>query len=210
MPARSKVAMLPQAVRDELERRILENAFSGYQELAEWLQEQGYQIADDSVQRYGARLHERIESLDLSVQQAKAIAHADPADRDSIVDSTIHLLNAQVFSTLLETEQIEQDDIARLSRTVCQLSRISIARQKWAQEMNSILNPEQRNARERRAKTARAEAFAAVQKALLDPKAFKQDDASAGPLNADIFSAAESPTSGLGETGPAGPQTPSK
>jgi hypothetical protein len=32
MPPRSKVAMLPQEVRDELERRIAERAFSGYEE----------------------------------------------------------------------------------------------------------------------------------------------------------------------------------
>jgi Protein of unknown function (DUF3486) len=71
--------------------------FGGYQELAEWLQQQGYQIAADSVQRYGAKLHQRIESLDLSVLQAQAIAHAAPGDRDCIVDSTIDMLNAQVF-----------------------------------------------------------------------------------------------------------------
>jgi hypothetical protein len=54
--------------------------------------------------------------------QARAIAHADLAERDSIVDSSIDLLNGQVFSTLLETEQLDQDEIVRLSRTVSQLS----------------------------------------------------------------------------------------
>jgi hypothetical protein len=34
MPPRSKVAMLPPAVRDELERRLVERGFSGYEELA--------------------------------------------------------------------------------------------------------------------------------------------------------------------------------
>ena len=53
MPPRSKVAMLPQAPRDELERRMVERGFSGYEELADWLKKQGYQIAEDSVQRMG-------------------------------------------------------------------------------------------------------------------------------------------------------------
>jgi Protein of unknown function (DUF3486) len=53
MPARSKVAMLPEEVRTELERRIIERSFSGYQDLADWLQTKGYQIAHDSVQRHG-------------------------------------------------------------------------------------------------------------------------------------------------------------
>ena len=47
MGIRSKVAMLPAAVRAELDRRIVGRAFSGYQALAEWLQAQGYRIADD-------------------------------------------------------------------------------------------------------------------------------------------------------------------
>jgi Protein of unknown function (DUF3486) len=48
MGVRSKVAKLPASVRAELDRRIAEGAFSGYQALAEWLQAQGYQIADDT------------------------------------------------------------------------------------------------------------------------------------------------------------------
>jgi Protein of unknown function (DUF3486) len=48
MGIRSKVAKLPASVRAELDRRIVEGAFSGYQPLAEWLQAQGYRIADDT------------------------------------------------------------------------------------------------------------------------------------------------------------------
>jgi len=207
MPPRSKVAKLPQAVRDELERRIVEYGFGRYEELAEWLQQHGYQIAEDSVQRYGARLRQRIESIDLSVLHAKAIGHAVSGDRDSIIDSTIHLLNGQVFSTLLDAEQIGHDEIFRLARTVCELSKISIARQRWVQEMNSLLNlnPEKRGTRERRGKTPRAEAFAAAARALLAVEAFKPDGASAGPLNRDLSPEADSHARDIGETGPAWP-----
>ena len=48
MGIRSKVAKLPASVRAELDRRIVKSAFSGYQSLAEWLQAQGYKIADDT------------------------------------------------------------------------------------------------------------------------------------------------------------------
>ena len=48
MGTRSKVAKLPASIRSELDRLIVEGAFSGYQALAEWLQAQGYQIADDT------------------------------------------------------------------------------------------------------------------------------------------------------------------
>jgi len=128
MPPRSKVAKLPQAVRDELERRIVEHGFDRYEELAEWLQQQGYQIAED--RRAAPRC--QVAPADLvnrSVRHANGVGHAVSGDRESIIDSTIHLLNGQVFSTLLEAEQNGQDEIFRLARTVCELSKISIVRQ---------------------------------------------------------------------------------
>src|SRR5947207_15448182 len=45
MGIRSKVALLPAAVRTEIDRLIVERAFSGYQSLAEWLQAQGYRMS---------------------------------------------------------------------------------------------------------------------------------------------------------------------
>jgi hypothetical protein len=137
MPPRSKVAMLPQAVRDELERRIIQHAFAGYGELANWLQEQGYKIAADSVQRYGVKLQSKINSLELSAQQAKAIALVAPAGRDPIFDATIDLLCERVFSALMEADQVEQGDILRLSHIIANLGRITIARQKWADNLRS-------------------------------------------------------------------------
>lgn len=203
MPPRSKVAMLPQDVRNELERRIVERAFSGYEELAAWLQEQGYQIAEDSVQRYGTRLHQKIQALEQSAQQAKAIAEAGPEGRATIVDATIELLNERVFSALMEAEQIEQGDIVRLSRAVADLSRISIARQRWAQEVRCRFEQQKQAARERRAKADRAEAFDAVRNALLSVKAFKAGAASARPVDRGVSSTA----SEIGAAGPAKPGT---
>jgi len=206
MPPRSKVAKLPHAVRDELERRIVEHGFGRYEKLADWLQQQGYQIAEDSVQRHGARLRQRTESIDLSVQHAKAIGQAVSGDRDSIVDSTIRLLNGQVFSTLLDAERIRSDEIYRLSHTICELSKMSIARQRWALEMNSLINlhPEKRGTRERRAETARAEAFGAACKALFAVEAFNPDGAAAPPPSRDMSSEPDSQARDIGKTGPGG------
>jgi hypothetical protein len=64
MPARSKIAKLPPTVRTELERRIVERAFGGYRELAEWLPAQGYHIAEDSIQRHGARLQQEMKEME--------------------------------------------------------------------------------------------------------------------------------------------------
>src|SRR5438105_15864639 len=76
MGIRSKIAVLPAAVRTELDRLIVERAFSGYQALAEWLQAQGYRISDDSVQRYGVRLRHQLDAIKLADHQARAFAAA--------------------------------------------------------------------------------------------------------------------------------------
>jgi hypothetical protein len=93
MGIRSKVAVLPAAVRDELDRLIVERAFSGYQALAEWLQGQGYRISDDSVQRYGVRVRQQLESIKLASHQARAFAAAGKGVRDTAND--LVAINAQ-------------------------------------------------------------------------------------------------------------------
>jgi len=193
MPSRSKVAMLPKNLRDELERRIVERAFSGYEELAGWLQQQGYQIAEDSVQRYGIRLFQKMESLKHSVLQAQAIAHQAPEDRDSIVDITIDLLNERVFTSLMEAEQLGPAEIVRFARIVSELSRLSIARQGWAHKMNHLRTRAEQGARERRIKASCAEAFAAVRKAVSAARAFKADTAAALAGDSGVCSAEFNP-----------------
>src|SRR5205807_10286580 len=93
MGIRSKVALLPAAVRTELDRLIVERAFSGYQALAEWLRAQGYSINDDSVQRYGVRLRQQLDAIKLSSHQARALAAAGKSARDTADD--LVAINAQ-------------------------------------------------------------------------------------------------------------------
>src|SRR2546423_8454957 len=93
MGIRSKVAVLPAAVRGELDRLMLERAFSGYQSLAEWLQGQGYRISDDSVQRYGVRLRQHLDVIKLAGHQARAFAAAGKSARNSADD--LVAINAQ-------------------------------------------------------------------------------------------------------------------
>src|SRR5437763_706441 len=76
MGIRSKVAMLPAAMRAEVDRLIVDRAFSGYQALADGLQAMGYRISDDSLQRSGVRLRHQLDVLNLVRCQAQALAAA--------------------------------------------------------------------------------------------------------------------------------------
>jgi len=154
MPARSKVAMLPEEVRTELERRIVERSFSGYHDLADWLQAQGYQIAHDSIQRHGARLGRKIEAMEQLTHEAHAIAAATYRSDTSVVDVSIQLIHHRILALLLEEPGSSQEtnsasvpapesdsacrpalglpDLARITRILADLNRITIARQRQA------------------------------------------------------------------------------
>src|SRR5438128_10929379 len=105
--------MLPADVRTELEHRMRERAFGGYQELAQWLQAQGYQIAEDSVQRYDARLRCQIEAIKLAAQHSQAMAEGGPSNQTATIDAMLQLAQKNVLAELAATRQ--PADIARLA-----------------------------------------------------------------------------------------------
>src|SRR5260370_14755727 len=173
--------MLAGEVRTEVERRIVERAFSGYQDLAEWLQAQGCHIAHDSVQRHGSRLQQRIEAMQRLTHEAQAITAAAHQGDDTVVDVTIQLIQQRVLAMLLDSERSEgagsadtpacapsagpggerrnpdaaagappsEDcagglalpDLVRMTRIVADLSRVTIARQRRAEEASARPEP---------------------------------------------------------------------
>src|SRR6266849_529106 len=216
MPARSKVAMLPGEVRTELERRIVEKAFSGYQDLAEWLQAQGYHIAHDSVQRHGSRLQQRIEAMQRLTHETQAITAAAHQGDGTIVDVTIQLIQQRVLAMLLDSERSEGagsadtpacapsagpggersnpdaaagaplsddcagalalPDLVRMTRIVADLSRVTIARQRRAEEASARLEQrEHERHRESEGKGLSEEAYNAIRNTLLGINPYAPD-----------------------------------
>ncbi len=199
MPVRSKVAMLPAEVRVELERRIVARAFSGYQDLAEWLQAQGYHIAHDSVQRYGSRLQQKIEAMEWLAEEAKALTTAGAQAGGTLIDATIMVIHQRVFSMLLEQPERGEEassatvpagapqsdegalvirDLVRLTRIVADLNRVTIARQRQAEAVKSRLEQNKHAARVRSAETEGGlseEAYHTIRNALLGINPFAPD-----------------------------------
>src|SRR5712692_2550373 len=234
MPARSKVAMLPGEVRTELERRIVEKAFSGYQDLAEWLQAQGYHIAHDSVQRHGSRLQQRIEAMQRLTHEAQAITAAAHQGDDTAVDVTIQLIQHRVLAMLLDSERSEGagsadtpactpsagpggersnadvaagaplsddcagalalPDLVRMTRIVADLSRVTIARQRQAEDASVRLEQREHAASERHRGSEGGlseEAYNAIRNTLLGINPYAPD-----PQRSDGATSARGPAYG--------------
>jgi hypothetical protein len=135
---------LPPEVRSELDRRLIKSAFSGYEQLAQWLQEQGFEIAKPSVHRYGSGLQHEVEESKRVLRQAKAVVEAVPLpeDVDAIMDATLQLIQRRLLDMLLEADRFEQGDLARLTHIATELSRTTIARQRWEEELGKIKDAE--------------------------------------------------------------------
>ena len=63
MAPRSSMETLPENVRREFERRLIENGFANYTELAEWLNTQGFQISRSAAYRYGSKIERRLRAI---------------------------------------------------------------------------------------------------------------------------------------------------
>lgn len=133
---RSKVDLLPQEVRAELERRLLGQAFGGYDELVEWLGGQGYEISRSAVHRFGQRFEERAKALRLVTEQAKVLVEAAPDDESAVSEALIRLTQEKCFTLLLEAEiDPAKVNFPKLVQNIGQLTRAQVYRSKHAADI---------------------------------------------------------------------------
>ncbi len=140
MPQRSAVTQLPDAVRTELEKRLLRGGFAGYVALADWLGEQGYQIGKSAVHRYGQAFARRMSALKIATDQAKALAEESSDDEGAMNEALIRLVQTRTFEILIALdEDAKSADLAKIGRMVADLARSSIGQKKWAETVRNKL-----------------------------------------------------------------------
>lgn len=149
MPTPSKVSQLPEAVRTELQRRLIASGFSGYVELEEWLASQGYEIGKSSLQRDGAKLKRRLDAIRASTQAARDLAEAAPDDEGHLGGSVISMIQSDIFEVLLKLQDAQDEDVNPVERlgmlsaaakSVAELSRASVGQKKWMVEVRAKVN----------------------------------------------------------------------
>ncbi len=134
MPKRSSVDMLPEEIRAELNRRLISGGFSGYEALAEWLGEQGWEFSKSSVHRYGQKLEKRLAAIRIATEEARAITEAAKDDEGVMNDALIRLVQEKTFQALVEMEDAGEIALHKVGRMIADLSRSSIAQKKWMAE----------------------------------------------------------------------------
>ncbi|MBZ9574405.1 DUF3486 family protein [Modicisalibacter sp. MOD 31.J] len=145
MGQRSKVFDLPPEVREELNERLVSTGFQGYSALAEWLSERGYNVSRSSVHRYGQDLQEEFEeamgNVRKTTEMAKAMADAVEDDEGNLIDATARIVQEQLLRVSLALRKAEHDPevsahhLAKVSKALTNLGRVSIAQKKHAKEV---------------------------------------------------------------------------
>lgn len=145
MPPRSKVDLLPDQVREELERRLIQGGFSGYRDLAEWLSDQGFAISKSSLHAWGQGFEDRLGSLKRVTEQARAIVSENPDDDGAVNDALIRLVQEKAYGLLMDME-IDPDgiDLPKLMRVIADLSRASVSQKRLAKEVREQIAEEER------------------------------------------------------------------
>jgi len=145
MPAQSSIDQLPDEVRKDLHQRLVASGFHGYDGMAAWLQEQGYQISRSAVHRHGQKVQQRINRIQASTEAAKLIAEAAPDQEDARSAAVTALVQSELFDAMLALEQADQEDdpgariklLSQAGRAIAEVSRASITQKRWADEVRS-------------------------------------------------------------------------
>ncbi len=143
MPARSAVGQLPEEIRDEINRRLVENSFSGYAQLAGWLRELGYQISKSALHRHGSQLEADFDEAMADVRRTRALAKAckDEGDEGDVLTATSGILQEQLLRISIALRQADSDpaeaakSISVVARAHADVGRMQVALAKWQETM---------------------------------------------------------------------------
>lgn len=135
MPRRSKVEQLPADMKAWLDQALVQNNFSQYELLSAELKKRGCEISKTGLHRYGQEFEERLKTLRMVTEQARAVVQASPDDDGAVNDALVRLTQEKMFGILMEIN-VDPDtvDLAKLARAVAELGKASVAQKRWQME----------------------------------------------------------------------------
>jgi hypothetical protein len=144
MAPRSKVELLPASLKEWLDGALVAGGFAGYDaleaELNERLQAAGadFRVGKSSIHRYGSTFEEKLKTLKLVSEQARAVVAAAPDDEDAVSQALIRMTQEKLFTVLQEMEvDASKVNLSSLTKAIAAVSRASINNKKFATEVKA-------------------------------------------------------------------------
>ena len=135
MPARSKVEALPVEVKAWLDLALVEGNFSGYEQLEDELKARGHTIGKSSLHRYGSAFEQKLASLKMASEQARAVVTAAPDEEGAVNEALMRLVQEHLFNLLMAEEG--KFDLPKVARAVAELGKASVTQAKWRTEVRA-------------------------------------------------------------------------
>jgi hypothetical protein len=139
MAPRSKIAKLPNPVKDWLDNALADNGFADYELLAAELKKRGYDISKSAIHRYGQDFENRLGALKMASEQAKAIVQSANDDEGAVSEALMRLVQEKLFQVMLDFK-VDPDkpmNIASAAKAVAELARATVSQKKWQAEVRA-------------------------------------------------------------------------
>lgn len=99
-------AFLDKSLVDQLNQKYIDNQFSNYKEIQQWLSEHKIEVSVSTIALYGANLHSQIQKLKTAIIQAKLIIHE--TDDDAAIETAIQRISYQkILNRLIDIQNID-------------------------------------------------------------------------------------------------------
>ena len=110
----------------------MESNFSGYEALAAELERRGFSIGKSALHRYGSEFEDKLASLKMASEQARAVVLAAPDDEGSVNEALMRLVQERLFTLLMSDGG--KMDLTKVAKAVAELGKASVVQKKWQAE----------------------------------------------------------------------------
>lgn len=124
-----KVESFREPLREAINRALVSG--NTYQEIVNWLAEQGHQIGKSSLQRYGNRFLQKLERVRLVAEQAAAIVSEAGPENLNMQDAASKLATHQITEALLEMGIVKGEELHKLVNALANLHRSDVMRERF-------------------------------------------------------------------------------
>ena len=143
MPQKPVIESLPDGVRRWLEQALIDQNFSGYQQLEALLRERGYEIGKSAIHRFGKKIERRLASIRASTEAARLVVESASDDKNARSEAVMALVQSEMFDTLMNLEEAQEEGdperrvalLSNAAHAIANVARADITQKKWRHEI---------------------------------------------------------------------------
>lgn len=110
MARASSISTLPIEVQSWLDNALVENNFSDYQGLEEYLKQKGFDISRSAIHRYGQEFEKRLQAIRDSTKAAEMVVKAAEDRGEKRSEAVIALVQSNVFNLMMSLNEIKSNN----------------------------------------------------------------------------------------------------